>query len=383
MRALDQVDALKSHLPMLGDVVPGDFEKARGAVLPDTMSSVEDVTAELVGYLRGMTIFGHPRTQQNVIPPTTIPSLIGVLLASLHNPNISWDEYSRLVALAEVEVVAMTSRLIGYNPEESSGVFTFGGTGTTLYGVKLGLEKACAETMRKGTPEDVLVFVSDAGHYCASNIVGWLGIGTNNLITIPTTVENEIDLAQLEQQVRAALKNGRKIAAIIATLGTTDSFGLDDLESIAALRDALVVEFQLDYKPHIHADAVIGWAWSVFNDYDSEKNSLGFRPRTIRALAGACRRIRHLPLADSVGIDFHKTGFAPYISSLVLIKNQAGLELVTRHPEQMPNLYHFGDYRPGMFTLETSRAGNRSTCRSRQFPTVRRGGFPSYLGPHR
>ena len=357
MRALDQVDALKSHLPMLGDVVPGDFEKARGAVLPDAMSSVEDVTADLVSYLQGMTIFGHPRTQQNVIPPPTIPSLIGVLLASLHNPNISWDEYSRLVALAEVEVVAMTSKLIGYDPEESSGVFTFGGTGTTFYGVKLGLEKACAETMQKGTPEDVLVFVSDAGHYCASNIVGWLGIGTNNLITIPTTVENEIDLTQLEQQVRAALKNGRKIAAIIATLGTTDSFGLDDLESIAVLRDTLANEFQLDYKPHIHADAVIGWAWSVFNEYDIETNPLGFRPRTIRALAGACRRIRHLSLADSVGIDFHKTGFAPYISSVVLVKNQANLELVTRHPEQMPYLYHFGDYRPGMFTLETSRAG--------------------------
>ena len=357
MRALDQVDALKSHLPMLGDVVPGDFEKAREAVLPDTMSSVEDVTADLVSYLQGMTIFGHPRTQQNVIPPPTIPSLIGVLLASLHNPNISWDEYSRLVALAEVEVVAMTSKLIGYDPEESSGVFTFGGTGTTFYGVKLGLEKACAETMQKGTPEDVLVFVSDAGHYCASNIVGWLGIGTNNLITIPTTVENEIDLTQLEQQVRAALKNGRKIAAIIATLGTTDSFGLDDLESIAVLRDTLANEFQLDYKPHIHADAVIGWAWSVFNDYDIETNPLGFRPRTIRALAGACRRIRHLSLADSVGIDFHKTGFAPYISSVVLVKNQANLELVTRHPEQMPYLYHFGDYRPGMFTLETSRSG--------------------------
>ena len=357
MRALDQVDALKSHLPMLGDVVLGDFERAKGAVLPNEMSSVEEVTGELVEYLRGMTIFGHPRTQQNVIPPPTIPSLIGVLLASLHNPNISWDEYSRLVALAEVEVVAMTSRLIGYDPEVSSGVFTFGGTGTTLYGVKLGLEKACAETMRQGTPEEIVVYVSDAGHYCAANIVGWLGIGTNNLITIPTTLENEIDLALLEQQVRTALRNGKKIAAIIATLGTTDSFGLDDLESIATLRDTLVDEFKLDYKPHIHADAVIGWAWSVFNEYDIENNSLGFRPRTIRALAGACRRIRHLSLADSVGIDFHKTGFAPYVSSLVLVKNQADLKLVTRQPEQMPYLYHFGDYRPGMFTLETSRAG--------------------------
>ncbi len=123
MRALDQVDALKTHLPMLGNVVPGDFEKARQKELPDAMSSVEDVTTELVSYLRGMTIFGHPRTQQNVVAPPTIPSLIGVLLAALYNPNIAWDEYSRLVALAEIEVTAMTSQLIGYDPEQSSGVF--------------------------------------------------------------------------------------------------------------------------------------------------------------------------------------------------------------------------------------------------------------------
>ena len=357
MRALDQVDALKTHLPMLGSIVSGDFEKARQTALPDAMSSVEDVTAELIGYLRGMTIFGHPRTQQNVIPPTTIPSVIGVLIASLYNPNIARDEYSHLVALAEVEVVGMTAKMVGYDTEKASGVFTFGGTGTTLYGVKLGLEKACPGTMQNGTPEEAVVFVSDAGHYCATNIVGWLGIGTNNLVTIPTTYENEIDLAQLEEAAREALTNGKKIAAIIATLGTTDAFGLDDLESIVALRDTLVDEFQLDYRPHIHADAVIGWAWSVFNNYDVEENPLGFRPRTVRALAGACRRIRHLSLADSVGIDFHKTGFTPYISSLVLVKDQEDLNLVKRQPEQMPYLYHFGEHRPGMYTLETSRAG--------------------------
>ena len=199
-----------------------------------------------------------------------------------------------------------------------------GGTATTLYGVKLGLEKACPGTMQNGTPEDAVVFVSDAGHYCAANIVGWLGIGTNNLITIPTTVENEMDLVQLEEEARRALGSGKKIAAIIATLGTTDAFGLDDLEHIAALRNTLVDEFRLDYRPHLHADAAIGWAWSVFNDYDFENNPLGFRPRTVRALAGASRRIRHLSLADSVGIDFHKTGFTPYISSLVLFQNRSG-----------------------------------------------------------
>ncbi|MDE2927254.1 MAG: pyridoxal-dependent decarboxylase [Acidobacteriota bacterium] len=357
MRALDQVDALKTRLPILGSVVPGDFEAARKAELRARTASVEAVTSDLVGYLRGMTIFGHPRTQQNVVPPPTIPSLIGVLLSALHNPNVSWDEYSRLVALAEVEATAITARLVGYDPALAGGVFTFGGTGTTLYGVKLGLEKACPQTMRKGVPEDAVVFVSEAGHYCAMNIAGWLGIGTDNLIAIPATDENEIDLAQLERAARAALSSGKKIAAIIATLGTTDAFGLDDLRGIVKLRDALAEEYQLAYRPHVHADAVIGWAWSVFNQYDFKSNPLGFRRRTIRALAGACRRIRHLPEADSVGVDFHKTGFAPYISSLVLVKNSEDLRLVTRSAEQMPYLYHFGDHRPGMYTLETSRAG--------------------------
>ena len=380
MRALDQVDALKTELPILGELTAGNFAEARNAALPETPSSVEAVTAELVGYLQGMTIVGHPRTQQNVIPPPTIPSVIGVLLAALHNPNVAWDEYSRLVALAEVEAAGMTAGLIGYDPERAGGVFTFGGTGTSLYGVKMGLEKACPDTLYNGVSEAAVILVSDAGHYCAANVAGWLGMGARNLVTVPTTTENEIDLGRLEAAARKALAEGRKIAAIIATLGTTDSFGLDDLEAIAALRDALVGEFQLAYRPHIHADAVIGWAWAVFTDYDFEGNPLGFRPRTLRALAGACRRIRHLSLADSVGVDFHKTGFAPYISSLVLVKDRADLQRVARDPEQMPYLYHFGEYRPGMYTLETSRAGTGPLAAIANYRLFGRQGLQVVLG---
>ena len=179
MRALDQVDGLKMKLPTLGPVISGDFAEAENAAIPASPSSVEEVTSDLVGYLRGMTISSHPHTQQNVIAPPTIPSLIAVLLASLHNPNIAWDEYSRLVALAEVEAVGITARLVGYDPGKAGGAFTFGGTGTSLYGVKIGLEKACPGAMQTGVSDDVAVLVSDAGHYCAHNIVGWLGMGTD------------------------------------------------------------------------------------------------------------------------------------------------------------------------------------------------------------
>lgn len=357
MRALDLVDGMKSERPILGEPTQPNYVAARKALLHEQPSSIEQVTAELVQYLQGMTLFGHPRSQANVVPPSSIPSLIGVLLASLYNPNLTGDQYSRLVSQAEVETTAMTARLVGYDPETAGGVFTFGGTATTLYGVRLGIEKACPGAMNDGIAGDVVILASDAAHYCKHSIAGWLCLGSKSVLTVPTLENNEIDVVQLASAARQALQQGKRIAAFIATMGTTDAFGLDDLEAIVALRDRLVEEFSLPYRPHVHADAVIGWAWSAFNDYDIEVNPLGFRRRTVRALAGAVRRIRHLHLADSIGIDFHKTGFAPYISSLFLLKRGEEFGLINRDAAMMPYLFQFDQYHPGTFTLETSRGG--------------------------
>lgn len=357
MRALDQVDAMKSQLPVLGVAKPLDFAQARLRILNEKSCTLEEVSSELVKLLEGLQIFGHPLTQQNVITQPTIASVIGMLLSAVYNPNLAWDEHSRQIAVAEVEAVAMTARLVGYDPARAGGLFTFGGTGTNLYAARLGLEKACPGTMRRGAPGDAVLLASDSSHYCRHTIAGWLGIGTDRVITVPTTDENEIHLEELEHRARAVLSEGKRIAAIIATMGTTDAFGIDNLEAIVALRDKWVEDFSLSYRPHVHADAVIGWAWSVFNDYDAERNALGFRRRTVRALAGACRRIRHLHLADSIGIDFHKTGFAPYVSSMILLKDANDFQLLSRDAELMPYLYHSGEYRPGMYSLETSRSG--------------------------
>ena len=307
-----------------------------------------------------------------------------MLIASLYNPNIAWDEYSRLVALAEVEAVGMLTKMVGYDSEKASGVFTFGGTGTTLYGVKIGHGKGVPGNPSKTAPLRMQSCSCQMRDTIAQRTLSGGSVSERTIWSqFRQLMKTKWISDDLRKAVREALTNGKKIAAIIATLGTTDAFGLDDLESIVTLRDTLVDEFQLDYQPHIHADAVIGWAWSVFNDYNFEENPLGFRPRTIRALAGACRRIRHLSLADSIGIDFHKTGFAPYISSLVLVKDETDLGLVKRQPEQMPYLYHFGDHRPGMFTLETSRTGTGAPCSTRQSPTLWTGRVTRHPRTHR
>lgn len=357
-RFLDRVDDLKSAAPILGRGQPGHYQQILGQGFPEEMQSVEAVAGELVDYCRGMPVWGHPNSQVNVIPPPSIPSITALMAAALLNPNLIWDEYAARFAEVEIQAVAMLSDLVGYDPTRSGGVFTFSGTGTIFYGVKLGLEKYLGgRGMTEGVRDDLKVLASASSHYARLNAAGWLGLGTKNLVTIPTTRDNEMSLTRLEDYLRQAYAKGDKVAVIIATLGTTDAFGLDDLAGIVHLRDELAQEFKVP-PPHIHADAVIGWIWSVFRDYDFEANHLGFHARTVRSLRDSLLRLGHLGLADSLGVDFHKTGYTPYISSAFLAKDRHDLTLLSRHPEEMPYLYQFGQYRPGIYTLECSRPGS-------------------------
>lgn len=380
LRALDQLDAMKSETPLLGGPVTLDYDAAKAQRMDDEPQSLEAVTATLVQHLAGMFIWGHPKSQINVIPFPTIPSVIGGLLPSIYNPNLVSEESSRQVAVAEVEVSAMTAALLGYDPAQSAGLFTFGGTATILYGVKLGLEKACPGTRQHGVRQPAVILCSERAHYACLAVANWLGLGQENVIQIPCGPENEIRPCLLESVARDVLKEGRPIAAIVATMGTTDHFGLDDLHALHAIRNNLVDEVRLDYVPHLHADAVIGWAWSVFNDYDFSANPLGFRHRTVRALAGTKRRIQHLGLADSIGIDFHKTGFTPYTSSLFLARDARDLELISRKQSETPYLFHDGHYHPGRYTLETTRSGAGPMAALANLRLFGKHGFRALLG---
>jgi L-2,4-diaminobutyrate decarboxylase len=354
--ALGIYDGLKSRKTFIGKRLELDYKGAKKARLSQSMGNPRTVIRDSAKYLEGIYTWSHPDVHR-LHGSATAVSIIGQFYGALVDANLVWDDLSHRVAEAEVKAVSMCAALIGYDPEVASGVFTFGGTGTTFYGVKIGLETAQPGAFQQGIRQPMRVLSSDVAHYASISSVAWTGMGADAAISVISDADNSVNLGALEKSLRQVIERGEKIAAIIVTMGTTDSFGVDDMFAIHSMRGRLVQEYKLDYVPHIHADAVIGWSYSVFNDYDFDANPLEIPPATSRSLQRIRERMRHLALADSVGIDFHKSGYTPYMSSLFLVKDAQKFSLIRRDKAAMPYLFQFGEYDPGIYTLECSRSG--------------------------
>lgn len=354
--ALNVYGALKSGKTFLGKRTGLDYKDARKARMPNDMGDARQVVREAAGYLEGMYSWSHKDVHRLHGSATSV-SIIGQFYGALVDANLVWDDLSHRVAEAEVKAVSMMAGLVGYDPDKASGVFTFGGTGTTFYGIKIGLENAQPGAFAKGVKEPMRVLSSDVAHYASISSVAWSGLGAEAAVAVKSGEDNSIDLAALETSLRAIIGRGEKIAAIVVTMGTTDSFGIDDIAGVHAMRARLVQEFKLGYTPHIHADAVIGWSYCVFNDYDFASNPLDIPAASSLSLQRIRSRMQHLSLADSIGIDFHKGGYTPYISSMFIVKDAQKMSLIRRDKAAMPYLFQFGEYDPGVYTLECSRSG--------------------------
>src|SRR4029078_9447711 len=115
-----------SQAPILGSPCEPDYDAARASRLAERGRTLEAFIRELVSYLQGIFIWGHPRSQINVVPNPSIASVIGVLLPLLYNPNLCSDESGRRFSEAEVQATAMAAELVGYDSQRAGGVFTFG-----------------------------------------------------------------------------------------------------------------------------------------------------------------------------------------------------------------------------------------------------------------
>lgn len=326
--------------------------------IPETGIGMPDVIEELSQFMNG-----HPYPNKhylsNAVPLPSIPSLLGAFTMTLLNGNGVWDVYGPAAAEAEVKIVSMLSKLIGYHPQTSGGYTTWGGQGCVFSSLRLAISRSFPHAKEQGVPQNVYCFASENAHYSLLKSAEATGIGTNHLITVKADpYTNSMDIEDLEKKVIEVIEKGGIPLYILSTMGTTDTFAIDNLKKIKEIAEQVQNEYKLN-PIYIHADSAMGGFYSFFNDYDFEQNPLSFEPAVKDALQKTQEYMQHLHLADSVCFDFHKLGQAPYTSSVWIVKNHSDLQTMDIDQDDSPYLGNrsYGSYHTG-YTLECSRSGS-------------------------
>ena len=318
--------------------------------------SVDKVYDQLAKYTEGMVLWNNPGTLTNVNPVPTIESLAASSYFGLYNPNAAQDLSCGLLMTTELATVKMISELAGIDYKKSGGIFTFGGKSTNMHAIKQGIQRINKDFRKTGIKDDIVVFSNKQGHVCHIEVCGWLGIGEDNCKRIKTDSMGVVDLKELEAELDKVLSEGKKVATIIVNGCTTIQMTIDPIKKIVKMRDKMVKKYNLDYIPRVHVDSVIGWVWLFFKDYDFEKNPLKIHERALKKIKTLSTQISEIKYADSFGVDFHKTGFCSYLSSLYMTKDRTELYNQGDAPNIPYDELEFGNYSPFQYTLELSRS---------------------------
>jgi putative pyridoxal-dependent aspartate 1-decarboxylase len=295
---------------------------------------------------------------------TASPSFIGHMTSALPafilpltklmvglNQNLVKVETSKAFTPLERQVLGMMHNLVYqendafyqqwlHSANHSLGAFCSGGTVaniTALWVARNKLLKADGDfsgitraglfnALQHYGYKDLVILVSERGHYSLKKSADILGIGQDSVISIPTDEYNKIDCQQLEQKCQELTDKNIKVLAIVGVAGTTETGNIDPLNKMADIAE--------QYQCHFHVDAAWGGATLLSNKH--------------RYLLNGIER------ADSVTIDAHKQMYVPMGAGVVLFKDPSAVNDIEHHAEY---ILRKGSKDLGSHSLEGSRSG--------------------------
>ena len=180
-----------------------------------------------------------------------------------------------------------------------------------------------------------VVLAAGTSHYSWAKIVAALGVGSNQLVSVPVGPECRMDPDALWREIVSLTHERIPIMACVSTCGTTEQAAVDDLQRIVEVRERAQQELGVTF--HIHSDGCYGgYAASLTRAPDGSRHS----PTAVRNVCGGAQwptdqwvgSLAALESADSVSIDPHKLGYIPYPAGAFLLKDRRGRELVSTDP---------------------------------------------------
>jgi aromatic-L-amino-acid decarboxylase len=292
----DMVDNLSTlrERPLWQAPTPEQRARCR-APLPRAPGRLEDAHAQ---FMADVAPYGsgnrHPGFMGWVQGGGTAVGMLAEMLAGGLDANLGGRDHMPIEI--ERQVVAWMAELFGFGPE-ASGLFMTGTSVANLCAVLIARDRALGADVRHTGVRDVgvVAYASKGVHSCIIRAMDMTGLGWDRLRLIETDADHAISLPALEAAITADRAEGLKPFLIVGTAGSVDVGAIDDLAGLADIAAREGAAF--------HVDGALG-ALAIL------------APEIAPRLAGIER-------ADSLALDFHKLGQAPYDAGFLLVRDAA------------------------------------------------------------
>lgn len=347
----------------------GDASVWPGGHLPGGQHKQIDAALQTLSRrLSGETATFSPHYAGHMVSDASMPALLGHILATLHNPNNTSKEVSRVGTQIEAEAIAMLARMIGFDPAIARGHMTSCGTIANFEAVWrarfrldhwLSLALWLAETHgepldvfdaahmgwpryhalreRHAPPEQCLraasavagnpadafrrisqasgreylgpvVMVPENKHFSWRKAANVFGLGEEAFRGVGLDAHGRLSLEALEQAVESAIAQGRPVLAVVSVAGATETGNFDPVDGVCDLMEHW--RTGRGWRIWHHVDAAYGGFFAA--TLGGETTALS--DRAARALAAISR-------VDSITIDPHKLGYTPYACGAFVVRD--------------------------------------------------------------
>ena len=247
------------------------------AALADVVANSRVQNGRFYGYVQGP---GEP------------VAALGDLMTSILNQNMTAWRSSPAGITIERTVVRWLGEAVGC--KDFSGTLTGGGSSANLMGLTMAREaKLSANERGLHAARAGVVYASDQVHMAVPKAVAMIGIGRENLRTIPTDGSYRMMVSKLEEAMRRDRAEGLVPVAVVASAGTVNTGAIDPLREIAQVARA--------HATWMHVDGAYG---------------------ALAAIA-VPERFAGMALADSISLDPHKWLYQPLDCGCLLYRDVA------------------------------------------------------------
>src|SRR6478735_853012 len=290
----------QSTLPVYPTISADALSQQLREPLPVAPQDAPSVIRDFERVVSGSRHNGHPRMYGYVQSAGSFAGVIGDLLASALNQNVTSWRSAPAATTIEHQVIEWLKEMVGFAPS-STGILLSGGSFANF--------AALAAALRASTDVDVnrlgvralaglpRIYVSSMTHMSIAKAASLLGIGKHAIVTIPVDHLFRMDVDALRRQLTDDRRAGHHQICVVASAGDVNTGAIDPFDRIADVCAAAGV--------WLHVDGSYG--------------ALAAQSPRINGAMSALHR------ADSLSLDPHKWLYAPLDVGCLLIKQDAAL----------------------------------------------------------